>query len=252
MIAGLRYRCIVILTSSRHDTRFKIIEVAARLLDDQGAAGVTTRAVAEGAGVQAPAIYRLFGDKDGLLDAVAEHVMATHVSAKAAVLDVAAAQDVDPLEDLRAGWDTQIAFGLAHPAVFRLLTDPGRVLLSPGARAGRALLETRVRRIAATGRLRMSERRAVDLIHAAGTGIVQALLATPPKERDEDLAEIMYTAVLRQILTEAPDPAASGPTAAAVALRAVSTELAVLTDAERQLLTEWLDRVVADLSRGRA
>ncbi|WP_338419811.1 TetR family transcriptional regulator [Streptomyces klenkii] len=33
---------------------------------------MTTRAVAAAAGVQAPAIYRLFGDKDGLLEAVAE------------------------------------------------------------------------------------------------------------------------------------------------------------------------------------
>jgi AcrR family transcriptional regulator len=36
-----------------------------------GRRAVTTRAVAAGAGVQAPTIYRLFGDKDGLLDALA-------------------------------------------------------------------------------------------------------------------------------------------------------------------------------------
>ena len=47
---------------------------------------MTTRGVAEAAGVQAPAIYRFFGDKDGLLEAVAEHVMATYVSAKAAMV----------------------------------------------------------------------------------------------------------------------------------------------------------------------
>ena len=52
------------------------MEVAARLLREQGAAAVTTRAVAMAAGVQAPTIYRLFGDKDGLLDAVAEYVLA--------------------------------------------------------------------------------------------------------------------------------------------------------------------------------
>src|ERR1700677_3669653 len=51
-------------------TRENLVEVAARLLREQGAAAVTTRAVALAAGVQAPAIYRLFGDKDGLLDAV--------------------------------------------------------------------------------------------------------------------------------------------------------------------------------------
>ncbi len=60
-----------------------IVEVAARLLHDGGPGAVTTRAVAAAAGVQPPTIYRLFGDKDGLLDAVAEHVFATYVDGKA-------------------------------------------------------------------------------------------------------------------------------------------------------------------------
>lgn len=69
------------------------------------------------AGIQAPTIYRLFGDKDGLLKAVAEQVMATHVSAKAAIVEAASAGDVDPLVDLRAGWQTQIDFGVTNPPV---------------------------------------------------------------------------------------------------------------------------------------
>src|SRR5690348_1292371 len=91
-------------TRGRSDTRSKIIDVAARLLREEGPAAVTTRGVAEHAGVQAPTIYRLFGDKDGLLDTVAEHVMATYVAAKAAIVAAASAGDVDPLDDLRAGW----------------------------------------------------------------------------------------------------------------------------------------------------
>ena len=69
-------------SGSRSDTRSRIVDVAARLLQEEGSAAVTTRGVAEAAGVQAPAIYRLFGDKDGLLEAVAEYVMATYVSEK--------------------------------------------------------------------------------------------------------------------------------------------------------------------------
>lgn len=34
---------------------------------------MSTRAVSTAAGVQAPTIYRLFGDKQGLLDAVTAH-----------------------------------------------------------------------------------------------------------------------------------------------------------------------------------
>src|SRR5690242_2856509 len=130
----------------------------------RGPVAVTTRGVAEGAGVQAPTIYRLFGDKDGLLEAVAEQVLATYVAAKADVVDAAAANDVDPLDDLHAGWRAQIDFGLDNPAVFRLLSDPDRAGRSPAARSGMLVLESRVHRIALTGRLRVSEQGAVHLV----------------------------------------------------------------------------------------
>lgn len=231
-------------TSGRQDTRARIVDVAARLLRERGPAAVTTRGVAEEAGVQAPTIYRLFGDKDGLLDAVAEHVMVTYVSAKAVTVAAAAAEDVDPLDDLRAGWASQIEFGVAHPTLFRLLSDPGRVVDSPAATSGKQVLEARVRRIAASGRLRVGEQRAVDLIQAAGIGTVQVLVSTPPQHRDPGLADAMFEAVLQQILTGRSAPAHDGPRPAAVALRALAARLDVLSDAERTLLAEWLDRVV--------
>lgn len=233
--------------SRRADTRARIIDVAARLLRDQGPAAVTTRGVAEAAGVQAPAIYRHFGDKDGLLEAVAEHVMASHVSMKAAIVRSASEDEVDPLDDLRSGWQAQIDFGVANPALFHLFSDPDRVRSSPAARSGRRVLESRVHRVAASGRLRVGERRAVDLIQAAGIGTIQTLLATPPEDRDTDLAEAMYDAVLRQILLDAPGHATGDEAATTVAFRAITPRLTALTKAERRLLTEWLDRVIAGL-----
>lgn len=97
-------------------------------------------------------------------------------------------------------------------------------------------------RVAAAGRLRVSERRAVDLIHAAGTGAVLTLLATPPEHRDLGVADAMYDAVARSILTEAPALPVDSAAAAVVAFRAVAPTLPMLTAAERTLLTEWLDR----------
>lgn len=229
---------------SRSDTRSTIIDVAARLLREHGPAAVTTRGVAEEAGVQAPAIYRLFGDKDGLLDAVAEHVLASYVSTKAATVQAASAENVDPLDDLRAGWQMQIDFGVANPTLFGLLSDPGRALRSPAVQAGKQVLESRVHRVAAAGRLRVSEQRAVDLIHAAGTGTVLTILSTPPEQRDHRLADDMYEAVLRQILTDASEPAEDAAMATAVTFRAIAPRLDVLSEAERQLLAEWLDRAI--------
>jgi AcrR family transcriptional regulator len=232
-------------TDSPPTTRSRIVTAAARLLREQGPAAVTTRGVAEAAGVQAPAIYRQFGDKDGLLEAVAEHVMATFVAAKEATVEAASAADVDPLDDLRASWRTQLDFGLANPAVFRLLSDPDRVRDSAAAAAGRRVLEARVERIARTGRLRVAEARAVAMIQAAGVGTIQLLLATAPDARDPGLADAMLDAVLAQILTDAPPPASDGPGATTVAFRAIAPDLAPLSDAERALLVDWLDRVIA-------
>jgi AcrR family transcriptional regulator len=231
-------------TTGRTDVRSAIVEVAARLLQEHGPSAVTTRGVAQAAGVQAPTIYRLFGDKDGLLDAVAEHVMSTYVSAKTATLDAAAAEDVDPLDDLRAGWQTYIDFGVANPTLYALLSDPARALRSPATQAGRRVLESRVHRVAGTGRLRVSERTAVDLLHAAGTGAVLTMLSTPIEQRDPDLAAALLNAVLRRIVTDTPGPLDGGPVAAAVALRAVAPRLEVLSGPERHLLAEWLDRVI--------
>lgn len=222
---------------SRGETRANLVEVAAQLLREQGPAAVTTRAVAQAAGVQAPTIYRLFGDKDGLLDAVAEHVFATYVAGKTLVEDSG-----NPVADLRVGWDMHVGFGLANAALFGLLTDPSRGTRSPAAAAGLEVLRARVHRVAAIGRLRVAERRAVELIHAAGTGAVLTLLSMPPDDRDLDLADAMYDAVMQSILTDVPALAEDSTTAAAVAFRTVVPKLAMLTDAERALLSQWLDR----------
>ena len=99
-----------------------LIEVAAQLLANGGPDAVTTRSVALAAGVQAPTIYRLFGDKSGLLDAVAEHGFAGYVACKPPV-DI----DGDPVESLRAGWELHVGFGLANPELFRLIHTARRV-----------------------------------------------------------------------------------------------------------------------------
>lgn len=231
-------------TDNQAATRAVIIDVAARMLQDHGAAAVTTRKVAHGAGVQAPTIYRLFGDKDGLLEAVSEHVMATFVSTKAAIVEAASTHGVDALVDLRAGWRNQIEFGLANPALFLLLSDPDRALRSRAAQSGRRVLESRVRRVAEAGRLRVSEHRAVGVIQAAGVGTIQTLLMTPAEHRDAGLADEMYEAVLHQILTDLPGRAVNEALAATIAFRALAPQLDPLSDSERRLLTDWLDRTI--------
>jgi AcrR family transcriptional regulator len=223
--------------SSRDRTRAQLVEVAAHLLATEGPDAVTTRSVALAAGVQAPTIYRLFGDKSGLLDAVVEHGFASYMARKH--LDA----DSDPVESLRAGWELHVGFGLANPELFRLMhtalrTPQGRA----AAASGVGVLQARVHRVAEAGRLRVTERRAVELIQAAGTGVVFTLIGQAAGERDDTLADTAWESVCTTILVDHP-AAISGPAAAAVTLHAALPGLKALTPAECALLGDWLDRI---------
>ncbi|HEY1916744.1 MAG TPA: TetR/AcrR family transcriptional regulator [Streptosporangiaceae bacterium] len=237
--------------SSRDRTRAQLVEVAADLLASQGPAAVTTRSVALAAGVQAPTIYRLFGDKSGLLDAVVQYGFASYLAGKHPVTG-----DDDPVENLRTGWELHVGFGLANPELFRLMhtalrTADGRA----NAAIGAGVLQARVHRVAEAGRLRVTERRAVDLIHAVGTGVVFALIDQAADERDDTLADTAWGSVCAIILTaanadpsidpsSAPSSAAiTNPATAAVTLRAALPDLTALTATERALLGDWLDRI---------
>ena len=184
---------------TRDDVRSSIVVAAAGLLRDEGAQAVTTRAVAQAAGVQAPTIYRLFGDKDGLIAAVAEHAMESYVADTAA-----AAPAEDPVSDLRAAWRRHVEFGVANAELTVLLMTSGRGSPSPATSAGIEVLRTRVRRIAEAGLLRVTEQRAVEMIDAAGTGTVLALIGTAAGRRDPSLSEVMFDAVAGAILATAP------------------------------------------------
>ncbi len=234
--------------STREQVRNDIVAAAARLLSEQGAAAVTTRAVAQAAGVQAPTIYRLFGDKDGLIDAVAEHVMATYVATKQALAGADEAAG-DPVADLRSAWRMHVEFGLANPELYALLGPRARgrstQAASPATIAGIQVLRARVRRLAAAGRLRVQEHRATMMVHAAGNGSVLALLSTLPEQRDLGLADAMLEAVLGAILTTAPVTPDTRTNAIAMTFATVLPDLPGLSDAERALMSEWLDRSVS-------
>ncbi|MFI6783142.1 TetR/AcrR family transcriptional regulator [Micromonospora sp. NPDC050276] len=231
-------------TASRDDVRSGIIAAATRLLREKGANAVTTRAVAEAAGVQAPTIYRLFGDKDGLVDAVAEHVMATYVDSKSAAADVA---DGDPVADLRSGWRTHLEFGLANPELYALIATRGRGAPSPAVVAGIEVLRARVRRLATAGLLRVDEQRALMMIHAAGNGTILTLLGTPADQRDLGLGDAMFDAVLGSILATVPATPDTTTNAIAVTFATVVPDLPGLSDAERALMGEWLSRSLTRL-----
>ncbi len=224
---------------SGQDGRDRIIAAAVDLLARGGREALTTRAVAAAAGVQAPTIYRLFGDKRGLVDAVAEHGFTAYLRRKR--LD---GPEADPVENLRIGWDLHVGFGLANPAIFAAMYgDPRPGAASPAAARALAMLSERMRSLALAGRLRVDERRAAEMVRAAACGVVFILLETQADARD-GLSEATREAVIAAITVAAaaPEPPRLAPVA--TTLRALLPDAEGLTQGERHLLAEWLDRMV--------
>lgn len=223
------------------EVRARIVSAAAALIEKEGLEAATTRAVAAAAGVQAPTIYRLFGDKRGLLDAVAEYSLNAYVAKKSSRMP-----NPDPVQALRDGWDMHVAFGLTHPGLFALfIGDPQPGPASKAVAAGLEILQQRIRNIARAGRLRTSEERAVNLLRSVAAGTVLTLLNQPDSSRDLGLSEVAREAAIAAITGTAISSATAGPAGAAAALRASLDQTSVLSIGERQLLIELLDRIAS-------
>lgn len=247
--------------TAQSTARERILDAAARIMDADGLAGVSTRAIAAAAQVQPPAIYRTFGDKQGLLDALAVHQFEQHLIDKASL-----SSSGDPVDDLRAGWDQHVRFGLEHPDLY-VMVYGGRQAdgLSAAAEAAWHMLLDYVHRAALAGRLRVDEHHAAQVMHAAGRGVTLALLGMDADRRDPTVSTLTREAVLARITTPAtatpgittPGDIAAGaprdadpdtPAAAAITLAARLDAATPLTDAERALLREWLHRIATDPS----
>ncbi len=226
------------------DGRSRVIAAAVALLARGGREALTTRAVAAAAGVQAPTIYRLFGDKQGLVNAVAEHGFRTYLRQKRP-----GGPTGDPVEDLRLGWDLHVGFGLANPAIFAAMYgDPRPGGASPAAAQALAMLRERMRSLALAGRLRVDEGRAADMVRSAACGVVFILLEMPVDERDAGLSDATREAVIAAVVTDGPAPEQPSLAPVVTTLRALLPGASGLTEGERCLLAEWLDRMVRSAS----
>lgn len=218
-------------------TKDRLIRAAAELLEEGGREALSTRAVSAAAGVQAPTLYRTFGDKDGLLDAVASYGFKSYLEGKHAL-----GQTGDPVRDLRRGWDLHVEFGLHQPAFYMLMYGEPRV--REARQEADAMLRRIIERIAEAGRLRVPVEQAAQLVHATGMGVILSFLASPPEQRDLDLIIAAREHVIAAITTDSADKASDIPSRAIALKAALEKEPGdVLTPAERAMLGEWLDRL---------
>jgi AcrR family transcriptional regulator len=223
-------------------TRDRLLLAGATLLDESKGKPVSTRAICERAGVQAPTLYHHFGSRDGLFDAVLSHGFKSFLSERRA------APARDPIADIRDGWDTHVRFGLEHPEFYALIY--GRV--RPGVPCAvvadvEAMILDALQPAARQGRLRVSPPEAAAHVVAASSGVTLALIQQPPERRDPALSDRVRDGVLAAITIDGDSPQApAGAASAAIALAASLDDPAVadvVSPGEAGLLRELLERL---------
>ncbi|MFB7509226.1 TetR/AcrR family transcriptional regulator [Streptomyces broussonetiae] len=228
----------------KHAARYRVLQVAAELLEEGGSEAVSTRAVATAAGITAPTLYRMFGDKDGLLAELAAYGFEMYLAEKHEALS----RSEDPVADLYRGWDLHVDFGLRHPAFYVLMygtARPGRT--PPAADEAHALLVGLLDRTAAAGRLRVPVEEATRVVHAATTGAALALIGEEAPQRDLSTSTRLRNIVIGSITTDPPVTTAADLPSRALALDAALTledgATLPLRDTEAALLRDWLHRL---------
>lgn len=242
------------VSTSVSSTKARILDVAAELVANSPDGDVSTRAVCEAAGVGAPALYRHFGDKEGLLSAVVDHGYEKYLATKRG-----RRPGTDPIQDLRDGWDTHTEFALRNPNLYRLMNSPAMRTPPAAALESHRILTGDLRRAAEQGMLRLAPELAAQMIMSANVGVCLMLVSRPTTFTDETLSRRVRDAVHAVVFT----PEAMGPRTATggdeeaeggveEVLPATATHLAALlrqaprpefTSSESALLGEWLDRL---------
>ena len=201
---------------------------------------IATRAVCDAAGVSQPVLYRLFGDKQGLLAAVVDSGFDRYVRDK-----IAQAVTDDPVADLRAGWQQHMEFARDNPAVYRLMFSPNAIGEPTARKRIFDLLVEALQRVATVGRLAVPAPIAAQVILSGNVGVALNQLMQPELYSDTELSTRMRDAVFASVLTEHSDSdSVATPHLAPAALQLAALvqreQPAVLAAEEVALLLRWL------------
>ncbi|WP_181276491.1 TetR/AcrR family transcriptional regulator [Brevibacterium oceani] len=221
--------------SSTSDTRERLISSAADLIAASPGEDFSLRAVCDAAGVKMPTLYHFFGSKQGLIDAVVAHGFDLYLGEKSAM-----ESSGDPIQDIRAGWDAHVAFGLANPGFYTLMYGKVRPGYSPAAQSRPSeILRGLADRAADQGRLVVPPEQAAAHVLVTNIGVTlrQIVLARP----DPALSAAVREGTIAAITGTAERPAA--PLTTAVEIAAARPE--ILGRTQTQLLVEWLTTIAA-------
>ncbi|WP_159888147.1 TetR/AcrR family transcriptional regulator [Paenibacillus puerhi] len=171
------------------NTHDKILAAALKVLEEEGGAQFSTRAVCAIAQVSAPTLYHHFGNADGLLSAAVVEAFRQFLESKNA-----AVVSTIPETALRQGWDDYVSFAATRPRLYAAMM--GRLLegaqIEAAEQAYKKLVQN-IQEIAAEGQLALSVEAAADLAWASANAAsllhvtAQIRKAPPPRQSVVDL-----------------------------------------------------------------
>jgi AcrR family transcriptional regulator len=229
------------MSNAIHETRTALLEAAERLLVASEDGDVSTRAICESVGVGQPVLYRLFGDKQGLLDALAESGLARYAARKA---EMESTQDA--VADLRAGWDDHMAFASENPAIYRLMFSPRPGVDNEARNGVLTLLKSALRRCGAAGVLNRDVDVSAAMLLSANVGLALNRIAQPSVYGAPEISSAVRDALFASILTG--PVSTSPPPGTAAAARQLHAQIGIeppgsLELEELALLRAWLRRL---------
>lgn len=158
----------------------RLLQGALEAFAEQGYDGTSVRELSRRLGVSHALLTARFGSKEGLWFAAMEHALAAAESSWRRLADD---PHLDDLEALRQAIVYQVMFSAAHPEVLRIMSHEGaidspriRYVLEHFVEPLRPLVERRIDRLVAAGRIRQVPYATVHYLVVQGGG---ARYATP-------------------------------------------------------------------------
>ena len=183
--------------TSARDPRREILSAASALLYEGGAEGLTIRRLAMRCGYTAPAIYQIFGDKAGLLDAILHEAIDELFERVAKLPDHG-----EPRERLRTQFREVVRFGREHPTNYRLIEAlrPDQVPPILDVEQATKRFNEPLESMASTGAFTLD----TEVVHQALWALLHGVISLPASRPDvewrEGFEEVAFDAMLAGLM----------------------------------------------------